>query len=306
MRWRCLFRLSRPTVRPASISASCPTTAPDAEQRKYDNLRGYRFEEIDLFARDVIKKVPYVSIYNTTGQNDGDDTRDSAPEDYAEHVDLKKVAKKFPGARRPDEPARDTGRSTGSPTGSARCAISTGSTRPGWATAGRRSRGSRRRRRRKPTAQCRSPARDRGIQEGDESLPARRPQGPHLGAGGLHGRGRAGRQARGARIARRPAEAAAGLEVPQRHARQGSDPRVQGRARRRDRATTRATSTISPGRGRATSPLEPSAGGDPRWSGRGPSDFPQGLLDLFDSYVHGGISRRGFLDGAQKFAAGSS
>ena len=34
------------------------------------------------------------------------------------------------------------------------------------------------------------------------------------------------------------------------------------------------------------------------------SDFPQGLLDLFDAYVHGGISRRGFLAGAQKFAVG--
>ena len=36
------------------------------------------------------------------------------------------------------------------------------------------------------------------------------------------------------------------------------------------------------------------------------SDFPQRLLDLFDSYVHGGISRRAFLDGAQKFAAGGA
>lgn len=35
------------------------------------------------------------------------------------------------------------------------------------------------------------------------------------------------------------------------------------------------------------------------------TDFPQGLLDLFDSYVHGGISRRMFLDGAQRFATGS-
>ncbi len=34
------------------------------------------------------------------------------------------------------------------------------------------------------------------------------------------------------------------------------------------------------------------------------SDFPQGLLDLFDGYMHGGISRRDFLDGAQKFAVG--
>ena len=34
------------------------------------------------------------------------------------------------------------------------------------------------------------------------------------------------------------------------------------------------------------------------------SDFPQELLDLFDGYVHGGISRRDFLDRAQKFAVG--
>jgi carboxymethylenebutenolidase len=34
------------------------------------------------------------------------------------------------------------------------------------------------------------------------------------------------------------------------------------------------------------------------------SDFPQPLLDLFDKYVHGGIDRRAFLDGAQKFAVG--
>src|SRR5580704_4784801 len=34
------------------------------------------------------------------------------------------------------------------------------------------------------------------------------------------------------------------------------------------------------------------------------SDFPQELLNLFDLYVHGGMSRRAFLDGAQKFAVG--
>jgi carboxymethylenebutenolidase len=34
------------------------------------------------------------------------------------------------------------------------------------------------------------------------------------------------------------------------------------------------------------------------------SDFPQGLLQLFDRYVHGEISRRDFLDRAQKFAVG--
>jgi carboxymethylenebutenolidase len=34
------------------------------------------------------------------------------------------------------------------------------------------------------------------------------------------------------------------------------------------------------------------------------SDFPQELLDLFHEYQHGWISRRHFLDGAQKFAVG--
>jgi carboxymethylenebutenolidase len=34
------------------------------------------------------------------------------------------------------------------------------------------------------------------------------------------------------------------------------------------------------------------------------SDFPQALLQLFDQYVHGAISRRAFLDGAQNFAVG--
>jgi carboxymethylenebutenolidase len=36
------------------------------------------------------------------------------------------------------------------------------------------------------------------------------------------------------------------------------------------------------------------------------SDFPQELLNLFDGYVHGGISRRKFLRRAQKFAAGGA
>jgi len=34
------------------------------------------------------------------------------------------------------------------------------------------------------------------------------------------------------------------------------------------------------------------------------SDYPQELLNLFDHYVHGEISRRQFLDGAQKYAVG--
>lgn len=34
------------------------------------------------------------------------------------------------------------------------------------------------------------------------------------------------------------------------------------------------------------------------------SDFPPGVLKLFDQYVHGWMSRREFLDGASKFAVG--
>ena len=34
------------------------------------------------------------------------------------------------------------------------------------------------------------------------------------------------------------------------------------------------------------------------------TDFDQNLLNLFDQYVHGFITRREFLDGASKFAVG--
>lgn len=34
------------------------------------------------------------------------------------------------------------------------------------------------------------------------------------------------------------------------------------------------------------------------------NEYPQELLNLFDTYVHGGIDRREFLEGAQKFAVG--
>jgi carboxymethylenebutenolidase len=34
------------------------------------------------------------------------------------------------------------------------------------------------------------------------------------------------------------------------------------------------------------------------------SDFPQELLNLFDGYVHGRMSRREFVIGAEKFAVG--
>ena len=72
-----------------------PDDCAAAEHRKFDGLRGYRYEEIDLFARDPLKKVLYVSTYNTTGQNAGEDTRDSAPKSLAQSVDPKRVAKQY-------------------------------------------------------------------------------------------------------------------------------------------------------------------------------------------------------------------
>ena len=72
-----------------------PDDCAAAEHRKFDSLRDYRYEEIDLFARDPLKKVLYFSTYNTTGQNAGEDTRDSAPKALAQSVDPKRVAKQF-------------------------------------------------------------------------------------------------------------------------------------------------------------------------------------------------------------------
>ena len=36
------------------------------------------------------------------------------------------------------------------------------------------------------------------------------------------------------------------------------------------------------------------------------ADFAPEVLDLFDQYVHGSLSRRGFLDGAQRYATGAA
>ncbi len=90
-------------VRPARAwdSGACkyfsqlPDDCARAEQRRFDNLRGYRYAEIDLYARDALKKIPYVSVYNTTGQNGGDDTRDSAPKDLVDRLDPKKIARQY-------------------------------------------------------------------------------------------------------------------------------------------------------------------------------------------------------------------
>ncbi len=76
-----------------------PDDCAGAEQRKFAALRGYRYLEVDLFALDALKKIPYVSIYDTTGQNGGDDTRNSAPEPLVDKLDPTRIAKEYHALR---------------------------------------------------------------------------------------------------------------------------------------------------------------------------------------------------------------
>jgi hypothetical protein len=66
-----------------------------AAVRRFGNLRDYRYEEIDLFARDALKKDLYESTYNTTGLNGGDDSRDSAPQSLVQALNPKAIAKQY-------------------------------------------------------------------------------------------------------------------------------------------------------------------------------------------------------------------
>jgi hypothetical protein len=73
-----------------------PDDCAGAENKRFDSLRDYRYLEIDLFAKDVLKKILYVSIYNTTGLNGGDESRDSAPKSVVQKMDPKKIVKLYP------------------------------------------------------------------------------------------------------------------------------------------------------------------------------------------------------------------
>jgi hypothetical protein len=75
--------------------SALPDDCARAGLRKFDGLRDYRYEEIELFAKDPLKKVLYVTVYDTTGLNGGDDSRDSAPASLAEHLDPKRIAKQY-------------------------------------------------------------------------------------------------------------------------------------------------------------------------------------------------------------------
>ena len=75
--------------------SALPDDCARATLRKFDHLRDYRYEEIKLFAKDPLKKVLYVTVYDTTGLNGGDDTRDSAPASLVQNLDPKKIAKQY-------------------------------------------------------------------------------------------------------------------------------------------------------------------------------------------------------------------
>jgi hypothetical protein len=98
-----LLLLTAQSVAPArgQESAFCkyfsglPDDCAGAEHRRFDDLRDYRYEEIDLFAKDPLKRIVYVSVYNTTGLNGGDDSHDSAPASLAQKLDPKKIAKQY-------------------------------------------------------------------------------------------------------------------------------------------------------------------------------------------------------------------
>jgi hypothetical protein len=75
--------------------SALPDDCARAGLRKFNGLRDYRYQEIELFAKDPLKKVLYVTIYDTTGLNGGDDTHDSAPASFAQSLDPKKIAKQY-------------------------------------------------------------------------------------------------------------------------------------------------------------------------------------------------------------------
>ena len=76
-----LTALTAPGVCPSRAEdckyfSALPDDCARAGLRKFDGLRDYRYEEIELFAKDPLKKVLYVTVYDTTGLNGGDDSRE--------------------------------------------------------------------------------------------------------------------------------------------------------------------------------------------------------------------------------------
>src|SRR5271155_90817 len=74
--------------------SALPDDCARAGLRKFEGLRDYRYEEIELFAKDPLKKVLYVTVYDTTGLNGGGDSRDSGPAAPAQKLGSQKNAQK--------------------------------------------------------------------------------------------------------------------------------------------------------------------------------------------------------------------
>jgi hypothetical protein len=71
-----LTALTVPSVCPSRAEdckyfSALPDDCARASLRKFEGLRDYRYEEIELFAKDPLKKVLYVTVYDTTGLNGG-------------------------------------------------------------------------------------------------------------------------------------------------------------------------------------------------------------------------------------------
>ena len=117
--------------------SALPDDCAPAAFRKFDGLRDYRYEEIDLFAKDPLKKVLYVSVYNTTGLNGGDDSttrlRRNWRRDLTRRGSPRNIKRSRCGLGRPI-----TGLWTGLPIASAQSGASMVSMRRGWETASRR------------------------------------------------------------------------------------------------------------------------------------------------------------------------
>jgi hypothetical protein len=75
-----------------------PDDCGGAFEHKYDNLRNMRYVEIDLFAKDIFKKILYESVYNTTGLNDPEEKKDSAPPPALQALSPKVIAKQYQAA----------------------------------------------------------------------------------------------------------------------------------------------------------------------------------------------------------------
>ena len=203
----------------ANISARCLTIALAPQYRKFDNLRDYRYEEIELFAKDPLKKVLYVSTYNTTGLNGGDDTHELGARIVRQKLDPKRIAKQYQAlSARISPPYHWTMDWLADRIGAVRSFDGLNAQWMGSSLA--------------PSARALAKAglavalsydadgenAVQGFKKGSVVYLLDDPKGQDLGDGFVHEQGDAGPDDRQAQLARRCPQAAAGLEIPHRNA----------------------------------------------------------------------------------------